>query len=85
MAHLVEDITKFFVFEDIDIDNYHFKLYSKGCVIFFFAGSMVGVMSQVRKKRLQVENRAQKIRMISHFSFPKERFSNLNFKFEKSF
>ena len=47
MAHLVEDITKFFVFEDIDIDNYHFKLYSKGCVIMFFAGSMVGVMSQV--------------------------------------
>ncbi len=50
MAHLVEDITKFFVFEDIDIDNYHFKLYSKGCVIFFFAGSMVGVMSQVGKE-----------------------------------
>ncbi len=55
MAHLVEDITKFFVFEDVDIDNYHFKLYSKGCVIFFFAGSMVGVMSQYFGEPIQCD------------------------------
>ncbi len=46
MAHLVEDVTKYFQFEDIENNNWAFKLYSKGCVILFFAGSMVGVMSQ---------------------------------------
>ena len=27
MAHLVEDVTKYFQFEDIEIDNWAFKLY----------------------------------------------------------
>ena len=27
MAHLVEDVTKYFQFEDLDIDNVAFKLY----------------------------------------------------------
>jgi len=55
MAHLVEDITKYFTFEDIDIDNWHFKLYSKGCVIIFFAGSMVGVLSQYFGEPIQCD------------------------------
>eukprot|EP00095_Tigriopus_kingsejongensis_P001485 snap_masked-scaffold124_size330879-processed-gene-1.6 protein:Tk01485 transcript:snap_masked-scaffold124_size330879-processed-gene-1.6-mRNA-1 annotation:"innexin inx2" len=55
MAHLVEDITKYFVFEDTDIDNWHFKLHSKGCVILFFAGSMVGVMSQYFGEPIQCD------------------------------
>ena len=55
MAHLVEDITKYFQFEDLDIDNWNFKLCSKGCVILFFAGSMVGVMSQYFGEPIQCD------------------------------
>ena len=55
MAHLVEDITKHFQFEDVDIDCWTFKLYSKGCVILFFAGSMVGVMSQYFGEPIQCD------------------------------
>ena len=46
MAHLVGDIAKYFKFEEIDTDNNVFKLFYQGCVIIFFTGSMVGVMSQ---------------------------------------
>jgi hypothetical protein len=46
MAHLVGDIAKYFKIEEIDIDNIVFKLFYQGCVIVFFTGSMVGVMSQ---------------------------------------
>jgi len=46
MAHLVGDIAKYFKFEEIDIDNSVFKLFNPVCVIIFFTGSMVGVMSQ---------------------------------------
>ena len=55
MAHLVEDITKHFQFEDVDIDCWTFKLYSKGSVILFFAGSMVGVMSQYFGEPIQCD------------------------------
>jgi len=46
MAHLVGDIAKYFKFEEIDTDNHVFKLFNPLCVIVFFTGSMVGVMSQ---------------------------------------
>ena len=46
MAHLVGDIAKYFKIEEIDIDNLVFKMFYQGCVIVFFTGSMVGVMSQ---------------------------------------
>ena len=45
MAHIVGDIAKYFQFDEINIDSWHFKLYYKGCVILFFTGSMVGVLS----------------------------------------
>jgi hypothetical protein len=60
MSHLVEDVTKYFQFEDIDIDNWAFKLYSKGCLILFFAGSMVGVMSQYFGEPIQCDFKARK-------------------------
>ena len=46
MAHLVGDIAKYFKWEEIDVDNNVFKLFYQGCVIIFFTGSLVGVMSQ---------------------------------------
>lgn len=46
MAHLVGDIAKYFKIEEIDIDNWVFKMFYQGCVLIFFTGSMVGVMSQ---------------------------------------
>ena len=71
MAHLVEDITKYFVFEDTDIDNWNFKLFSKGCVILFFAASMVGVMSQYFGEPIQcdfkVRTRQKKCFLLFHF------------------
>ena len=47
MTHLVEDITKHFQFDDVDIDSWTFKLYSKGCVILFFAGSIVVITAEL--------------------------------------
>ena len=55
MTHLVEDITKHIHFDDVNIDSWTFKLYSKGCVILFFAGSMVGVMSQYFGEPIQCD------------------------------
>jgi hypothetical protein len=55
MAHLVEDIAKYFQFEDVDVNNFNFKLYSKGCVILFFTGSLVGVMSQYFGEPIQCD------------------------------
>ena len=46
MAHLLGDLAKHFQLDETNIDNWHFKLYYKGCVILFFTGSMVGVFSQ---------------------------------------
>lgn len=46
MAHLVADFGKYFQFDEINIDNWHFKLYYKGCTLLFFTGSLVGVLSQ---------------------------------------
>ncbi len=46
MAHLLGDLMQYFKFDEVDIDNWHFKLYYKGATILFFAGSMVGVFSQ---------------------------------------
>lgn len=46
MAHLVGDLVSYFQFDEINIDNWHFKMYYKGATIIFFLGSMVGVLSQ---------------------------------------
>jgi hypothetical protein len=46
MAHLLSDISKYFKFDETSIDNGFFKLFRKGCVVIFLAGSMVGILSQ---------------------------------------
>ncbi|XP_040572044.1 innexin inx2 [Lepeophtheirus salmonis] len=46
MAHMINDLAKFFTWDDINIDNWNFKLFHKGNALFFFGGSLVGVMSQ---------------------------------------
>ena len=40
------DLAKYFELDEVNIDNWHFKLYYKGCVLLYFVGSMVGVLSQ---------------------------------------
>ena len=46
MMHLVADIVKHFTFDDVNIDNWVFKLFYKGSFILFLMGSMVGILSQ---------------------------------------
>ena len=46
MAHLVGDIAKYFQIDEINIDNWYFKLFYKGCTLVYFIGSMVGLLSQ---------------------------------------
>jgi hypothetical protein len=46
MMHLIGDIAKYFKFDEVNIDNWVFKLYYKGCFILFLMGSMVGILSQ---------------------------------------
>ena len=46
MLQLVGDIVKYFSFDEINIDNWVFKLYYKGCFVLFLLGSMVGIVSQ---------------------------------------
>ena len=46
MAHLLGDISKYFKFDETNIDNWMFKLFHKGCVVLFLTGSMVGILSQ---------------------------------------
>ncbi|CAB4068311.1 inx [Lepeophtheirus salmonis] len=43
---MINDLAKFFTWDDINIDNWNFKLFHKGNALFFFGGSLVGVMSQ---------------------------------------
>lgn len=45
MAHVLTDLLQYLRFDDIDIDNWHFKLYYKGATALFVLGSMVGVLS----------------------------------------
>ena len=46
MAHLVVNIIKYLKFEEINIENYIFKLFKKVSVIIFCSGSIIGTMSQ---------------------------------------
>jgi len=46
MMHLIGDIAKYFQFDEVNIDNFVFKLFYKGCFILFLMGSMVGILSQ---------------------------------------
>ena len=46
MAELIGNVVKYFKFEEIDIDNWVFKLYYQGSFVIFLLGSMIGVMSQ---------------------------------------
>lgn len=55
MAHLLEDISKHFVLDEIDTDNWTFKLYYKVTSITFMIGSLVGVASQYFGEPIQCD------------------------------
>ena len=44
--HLIGDIAKYFKFDEVNTDNWVFKLFYKGCFILFLMASMVGILSQ---------------------------------------
>ena len=46
MLNLVGDIVKYFSFDDVNVDNWVFKLFYKGAFIILLMGSMVGITSQ---------------------------------------
>ena len=46
MLNLVGDIVKYFSFDDVNVDNWVFKLFYKGAFIILLVGSMVGITSQ---------------------------------------
>ena len=46
LGSFVDDIVKYFQFDQTNIDNIVFKLFYKGCFILFLMGSTVGLLSQ---------------------------------------
>ena len=46
MAQLLSDLTKYFKFEEVNIDNWTFKLFYKASVVICMAGASVGIATQ---------------------------------------
>ena len=46
VLHIISDVVQYFSFDDINIDNWVFKLFYKGSFILFLLGSTVGILSQ---------------------------------------
>jgi len=46
MAHLLSDLVKYFSFDDINIDNWMFKMYYKASMVICMTGATVGIASQ---------------------------------------
>ena len=46
MAHLLSDLVKYFAFDEINIDNWMFKLYYKVSMVICMTGATVGIASQ---------------------------------------
>eukprot|EP00088_Acartia_fossae_P035740 TRINITY_DN36869_c0_g1_i1.p1 TRINITY_DN36869_c0_g1~~TRINITY_DN36869_c0_g1_i1.p1 ORF type:complete len:424 (-),score=70.36 TRINITY_DN36869_c0_g1_i1:104-1375(-) len=46
MAHLLSDLVSYMKFDDINIDNWMFKMYYKFSFVICMAGTMVGIASQ---------------------------------------
>ena len=46
MAHLLSDLVKYFAFDEINIDNWMFKMYYKVSMIICMTGATVGIASQ---------------------------------------
>ena len=46
MAHLLSDLVKYFAFDEINIDNWMFKMYYKVSMVICMAGATVGIASQ---------------------------------------
>ena len=46
LGSFVDDIVKYFQFDNTNIDNIVYKLFYKGCFILFLMGSTVGLLTQ---------------------------------------
>ena len=46
MAHLLQELTSYFHLDEINIDNWTFKLFYKGAVIVCMTGATVSIASQ---------------------------------------
>ena len=46
MAHLLTDLANYFTLEEINIDNWTFKLYYKVSMVICMTGATVGIASQ---------------------------------------
>jgi len=46
MAHLLSDLVKYFAFDEINIDNWMFKMYYKVSMVICMTGATVGIASQ---------------------------------------
>ena len=46
MAHLLGDLVKYFSFDEINIDNWMFKMYYKVSTVICMTGATVGIASQ---------------------------------------
>ena len=65
MAHLLSDLVKYFAFDEINIDNWMFKMYYKVSMVICMAGATVGIASQyfgdpirlvIYKRKLTISN-----------------------------
>ena len=46
MAHLLGDLLKYMSFDEINVDNWMFKMYYKVSMVICMAGATVGIASQ---------------------------------------
>ena len=46
MAHLLGDLLKYFAFDEINIDNWMFKLYYRASALLCMTGATVGIATQ---------------------------------------
>ena len=55
MAHLLSDLVSYFKFDDVNIDNWTFKLFYKASVVICMAGATVGIATQYFGKPIRWE------------------------------
>ena len=67
MAYILSDIVRYLKFDDTDIDNWIFKLYHKGCALFFLIGSMVSIFSQYFGEPISCDFKGLDVEMATHY------------------
>ena len=67
MAHLLSDLVKYFAFDEINIDNWMFKMYYKVSMVICMTGATVGIASQYFGDPIRLVVYEKKVRFKKRF------------------